>query len=214
MNDPIRIKYSFQFRKSSPIEIDLQIDAENLQCIAWRTVSAPVWVNLDFEQCGNCPLDPKKQPYCPLAARLLQVVQAFSNRNPADEVELTVRTIERTFNSVTSLQDALRSLVGIIMPCSGCPHLAVFRPMARFHLPVGSLAETIYRSTSMYMLAQFFKNDENSLHPIWWGARWRFKTHAERHFWRWEDALAGLSRQINFINWNCLTRSPNLIHLR
>lgn len=156
MNDPIRIKYSFQFRNSAPIEIDLQIDAENLQCIAWRTVSAPVWVNLDFEQCGNCPLDPKKQPYCPLAARLLQVVQTFSNRNPADEVELTVRTIERTFNTVTSLQDALRSLVGVIMPCSGCPHLAVFRPMARFHLPVGSLAETIYRSTSMYMLAQFF----------------------------------------------------------
>ncbi|KKN68559.1 hypothetical protein LCGC14_0449890 [marine sediment metagenome] len=37
----------------------------------------------------------------------------------------------------------------------------------------------------MDMLGTFFKNDENSLHPIWWGARWRFKAHAEEMFWRW-----------------------------
>jgi len=44
----------------------------------------------------------------------------------------------------------------VLMPLSGCPHLAAFRPMARFHLPIGSTAETIYRSASMYMLAQYF----------------------------------------------------------
>jgi len=156
MSDSLRISYAFRFSKGNPVEIDLQIDPETLQCTGWQTVSAPVWVNLDFEQCGNCPLDPSKQPYCPLALRLLQVVQSFSKRSPTDDVALTVRTLERTFDSATNLQDALRSLVGVIMPCSGCPHLAAFRPMARFHLPVGSLAETVYRSTSMYMLAQFF----------------------------------------------------------
>ena len=31
----------------------------------------------------------------------------------------------------------------------------------------------------------FFINDENSNYPIWWGARWRFKKHAEMRFWRW-----------------------------
>jgi len=156
MSDPIRISYEFQFRSGAPVEIDIQLNPENLESMAWRTVAAPAWVNLDFEQCANCPLDPAQTPYCPLALRMLQLIQAFGSHRPVEEVNLEVRTLERKFTIYTNLQDGLRSLVGVVMPASGCPHLAVFRPMARFHLPVGSLAETIYRSTSMYMLAQYF----------------------------------------------------------
>jgi hypothetical protein len=53
------------------------------------------------------------------------------------------------------------------------------------YIELGTSAEALGEIGRMDMLNQFFKNDENSNHPIWWGARWRFKQHAERAFWRW-----------------------------
>jgi len=52
-------------------------------------------------------------------------------------------------------------------------------------IELGTSSEALGCLGRMDMLGEFFKNDENSLHPIWWGARWRFKAHAERPFWRW-----------------------------
>ena len=46
--------------------------------------------------------------------------------------------------------------MGLIMATSGCPRTAFLKPMARFHLPFASEEETVYRVTSMYMLAQYF----------------------------------------------------------
>ena len=38
--------------------------------------------------------------------------------------------------------------------------MACFKPMARFHLPLATPEETLFRSSSMYLLAQYFlKND-------------------------------------------------------
>jgi hypothetical protein len=47
----------------------------------------------------------------------------------------------------------------------------------------------------MDALGMFFKNDENSMHPIWWGARWRFKQHAEQAFWKWVCSWARALRK-------------------
>jgi hypothetical protein len=53
------------------------------------------------------------------------------------------------------------------------------------YIELGTSAEALGELGRMDMLSQFFVNDENSMHPIWWGARWRFKQHAELAFWRW-----------------------------
>ena len=53
------------------------------------------------------------------------------------------------------------------------------------YIELGTSAEALGELGRMDMLSMFFKNDENSNHPIWWGARWRFKKHAETDFWRW-----------------------------
>lgn len=52
-------------------------------------------------------------------------------------------------------------------------------------IELGTSSEALGYMGRMDMLATFFKNNENSLFPIWWGARWYFKAHAERDFWRW-----------------------------
>lgn len=52
-------------------------------------------------------------------------------------------------------------------------------------IELGTSSEALGQLGRMDMLGTFFLNDENSHHPIWWGARWRFKKHAEIPFWRW-----------------------------
>jgi hypothetical protein len=47
----------------------------------------------------------------------------------------------------------------------------------------------------MDMLGEFFKNNEKSLHPIWFGAQWMFKPHSEQNFWRWVCTWARACRK-------------------
>lgn len=63
------------------------------------------------------------------------------------------------------------------------------------YIELGTSAEALGQMGRMDMLSMFFKNDENSNHPIWWGARWRFKAHAEQMFWRWVVSWARAFRK-------------------
>jgi hypothetical protein len=46
--------------------------------------------------------------------------------------------------------------MGLVIATCGCPHTAFFKAMGRFHLPLSSNEETLFRATSMYLLAQYF----------------------------------------------------------
>jgi hypothetical protein len=70
-------------------------------------------------------------------------------------VDVEVETCERKILQSTTAQRALGSLMGLIMAVSGCPHMAFFKPMARFHLPLATAEETIYRASSLYLLSQY-----------------------------------------------------------
>jgi hypothetical protein len=63
------------------------------------------------------------------------------------------------------------------------------------YIELGTSSEALGELGRMDMLGRFFKNDENSLHPIFWGARWRLKGHAERDFWRWVCSWARAMRR-------------------
>lgn len=62
-------------------------------------------------------------------------------------------------------------------------------------IELGTSSEALGQMGRMDMLSHFFKNDENSLHPIWWGARWRLKGHAKDLFWRWVCSWARAMRK-------------------
>ena len=81
-----------------------------------------------------------------------------------DNVSVEVITERRTIRKITDAQDALSAVLGLVIPTSGCPHTGYFRPMARFHLPMADTDETIYRATSMYLLAQYFKKKKGQNH--------------------------------------------------
>ena len=155
------IQYRIRMPDSREEVFDLVMDEENLELVGNIQQDKPEWARLDYHQCSHCPLTRETHPYCPVAENLSPVVSRFSAILSHDEIYLLVITKERRISQHTTAQKGISALMGLVMATSGCPHTVFFKPMARFHLPLASTEETIYRATSMYMLAQYFlKNKE------------------------------------------------------
>jgi hypothetical protein len=154
----LSITYCFKLSNEHEKVFPLLLDETSLELIGFIPDELPDWAKLGHHKCPHCPLSHTTVSHCPLASRIVPVVREFSEILSHHTVSLVVTTAERTVSQKTSAQRALCSLMGIIFASSGCPHTRYFKPMARFHLPLASEAETIYRSTSMYLMAQFFRH--------------------------------------------------------
>jgi len=154
------IKYYFTLPEGVREVFNLQIDAQEVELVGGMPDVLPSWAKLDFHQCPNCPLTPDTYSHCPLAAHLVDIVRRFEGLVSYSEIQVDVMTAERFITQETTVQRGMSSLMGLVMATSGCPHMAFFKPMARFHLPFASAEETVYRATSMYLLAQYFLHKE------------------------------------------------------
>lgn len=153
----MHITYTFIFDDGTTERFDLVFMQETLQA-AWPLPDElPEWCRLEYRKCPHCPFAPQEVRDCPLVARLVDVVMRLGHLVSYDEMLVEVETPERTVSQRTTAQRGVSSMLGLIIPTSGCPHTAFFRPMARFHLPFSSPDETFYRAASMYMLAQYFR---------------------------------------------------------
>ena len=63
------------------------------------------------------------------------------------------------------------------------------------YIELGTSSEALGYLGYMDMLSQFFKNDEGNLHPAFIGTKFRFKRHAEGHFWKWMASWARACRK-------------------
>jgi len=148
------IRYTIRLAGDREEVFDVRLDEETLEILCCIPEPAPPWTALGFEQCPNCPLDESTHPHCPLALGIAGIVQRFDDVISYDEVELDVETRNRHVSARTTSQRALRSLLGLVIAGSGCPHTAFFKPMARFHLPLASESETVARAVGTYLTAQ------------------------------------------------------------
>ncbi len=117
----------------------------------------PEWTRLDSFRCDHCARRGEDK-LCPLAVSLVRVVDRFQAIISHDRVELEVVNPERRVCQETTAQRALSSLMGLLIATSGCPHTEFLRPMARFHLPLASETETVFRAAASYMLGQYFRH--------------------------------------------------------
>ena len=156
----LKFKYVFKWDDGVKNSYQLELDPESITIKHPQPKQVPDWARLDFKQCPNCPLQIEQSPYCPMAYHLIEACTLFSDLHSHKELQLIVNTNERSIIKDTTAQRAISSLLGLIIPASGCPHTAFFRPMARFHLPLSSEDETIFRATGMYLLAQYFLNQD------------------------------------------------------
>lgn len=155
--EPIRYQYKFEFAKGRIETFDLLLTGDKLEPLAKLPEQLPEWTRLEFNKCSNCPLHPVEASHCPLAVRLLPIVDRMGNVVSIDEVNVKVTLDDRTVTRSATAQEGLSSLLGVVISTSGCPHTAFFKPMARFHLPFANTEETFYRAASMYMLGQYFR---------------------------------------------------------
>ncbi|WP_428603526.1 DUF6901 family protein [Sedimenticola sp.] len=142
--------------------INIRLDSQTLDRTNLSDIPPLAWTELAFEQCPHCPLAPHEHPSCPVAVGLADIAHRFDHIVSFDEIDLEVITEERQVTQHTTAQRAISSLLGLVIATSGCPHTAYFKPMARFHLPLASEENTIYRAAGMYLLAQFFLKKEGS----------------------------------------------------
>lgn len=117
----------------------------------------PAWTQLDFQQCGHCPLRPADSPHCPFAVALVAPVELLAQLPSYEQVEVDVRWRGREIRQQTSLQRALGSLLGALGATSGCPHTRLLKAMAWFHLPFSGTDETLYRVFGTYLLGQYLR---------------------------------------------------------
>jgi len=151
----IDFDYHFKFDDAKNIDFKVSLDKETLSLIPTVRVAYPEWARLDCHQCDHCPLNPAEHEYCPVAANLVDVVEAFQNSISYEEADITIVTKPRTYSKRASLQTAIGSLIGIYMVTSGCAVMDKLRPMVKMHLPFATMKETFYRAVAMYLVAQF-----------------------------------------------------------
>jgi hypothetical protein len=63
-------------------------------------------------------------------------------------------------------------------------------PSPNDYTELGNSSEALGDMAYMDMLQTFFKSNDDTLHPAHIGQAWRFKGHAEPHFWRWVASWA------------------------
>jgi hypothetical protein len=154
MSDPQRIRYLFDLPDGSRKSLDFTFDAADFRLSNAAPSAAPFWTELKFNQCANCPLNADEHPHCPAALQMASAIEPLNALVSFDTVGVTVTQAERTIYAETTAQQAMSSVLGLIMATAGCPWTDRFRPMARFHLPFASEVETVYRSISMFLLAR------------------------------------------------------------
>lgn len=152
----VALTYRFTFPDSQERVFELELDRDTAEMSPPDVPAPPAWTALTFNQCVGCPFKADDMPHCPAALQLAGVIDGFTDLVSYDKVRVSVESEERQVVATLPAQQALASLMGLIMASSGCPNTAVFRPMARFHLPFSSESETAYRVAAMYLLAQHY----------------------------------------------------------
>jgi hypothetical protein len=158
----LSIQYRFILADGDRRTFDLKIDPHKMELITRPPAQIPAWADLTFHQCPNCPLTPQTHPQCPLSLNLVNIVNTSGKLTSYEHIRVEVTTADRFITQETTAQKGISSMMGLVIATSGCPHTAVFKPMARFHTPLADVEETVYRAASMYLLAQYFLIQEGA----------------------------------------------------
>ncbi len=158
--------YEFEFPDGHKLNYAIHLDQKNMTLIGEPAKGLSEWTRLDYHQCGHCPLQKNDFPHCPIAANIEKLVDFFKDQISYKQCTVKVVTTKRTYLHKVTIQEGLYSIMGLLMATSGCPHMDFLKPMAYFHLPFSSVEETIIRTTSLYLLKQYFLWKHNR-QPDW-----------------------------------------------
>lgn len=149
--------YHINMEDGQQTQFHIVLDPESLTMIPVSSGPYPDWTALSYNQCQCCPLSSTTHNHCPIAVNIADLVDRFKNILSHKNCLVVCETVDRTYSKKTSAMEGLTSVFGIIMATSDCPVMNFLKPMARFHLPFSSVEETTARSTSLFLLGQYFE---------------------------------------------------------
>ena len=149
--------YHINMEDGQKTEFRIVLDPETLTMVPFSSGPYPDWTALSYNQCQCCPLSTATHDVCPIAVNIADLVDRFKNILSHKNCLVVCETLDRTYSKNTSAMEGLTSVFGIIMATSNCPVMNFLKPMARFHLPFSSVEETTARSTSLFLLGQYFE---------------------------------------------------------
>ncbi len=159
--NPFRFNYQFQFEDDYTKNYHIALDPKTLSLIPDVHRHKPQgWTRLNYKQCSACPLTIDSHPFCPIALNIMELVETFKDVLSYHNCTVVCETEDRTYSKNTSIMEGLSAIFGVIMATSDCPIMNFLKPMARFHLPFSNVEETTARTTSLYLLSQYFKYKE------------------------------------------------------
>jgi len=146
-----QIEYRFQLPTGD--ERCFPMDFDEDFALASPPPIGTLWTALDFAKCRHCPLSADAHPHCPLALQLIPLLEFAAPLVSFQHARVEIRTPSRMFVLDGPIQRGLSSLMGLLIPASGCPRTAALRPLARTHLPNASRGETLLRVLGTFLLA-------------------------------------------------------------
>lgn len=151
--------YKFILPDGETTQYDFQFDGERYNLIT-TDLKTPAWAELNFKQCDHCPYGEENPPkYCPAALQLAQVVQGIDHLVSYETVQVIITTTHRTVDQTCSAQEAISSLLELVIASCGCPHTEFQLPLGCFHQPLISAEEALWRTCASFMLAQYFRKE-------------------------------------------------------
>jgi len=145
-------QYTFRFEDGTSMSYEVDPDAAPT-----APFDLPFWTELDYHKCPGCPIPSSRGAICPAAASLSGVLTDFQARSSTEPCEVEVVSDQRRYLAKVRVQAGLRSLIGLIMPSSGCPTLGRLRTLARYHLPFADHDETLFRVVGSYLMMQYVR---------------------------------------------------------
>ncbi|MEI6984865.1 MAG: hypothetical protein WCK65_01955 [Rhodospirillaceae bacterium] len=158
--ETIEILYRFGLHDGTAYAFTLTIDAKTLRMRIPETPSGASWTLLASHQCSHCPLSTAKLTHCPAALNIESVIETLGFLISHEKVHLEIETAERRTSADVPAQNAISSILGLAIATSGCPHTAFLKPMARFHQPLASFEETIFRVMGTYLTGEYLRGLE------------------------------------------------------
>lgn len=157
---PRATSYTFEFENGHAWKYEFTFD-ETHRSMLPAGDEIREWTRLEFHKCSHCPLSSEQHPQCPVAMNLDRVVEDSKTTISFTRAKVTVTTRERSYLKECATQEGLRSLFGLLMASSGCPHLDWLRPLARLHLPFATPEENLFRVVSFQLLEDFLNGRQD-----------------------------------------------------
>lgn len=181
--------YRFDFPDTSKKRFLIKLDPDTYRYKPSNN-TPPDWALLGVGRCECCTLDLENNEYCPISANIADLVYAFKDTASHKSCTVSCISAARTCSKDTTVQDGLASIMGIIMATSGCPSMAILKPMACFHLPFATVEESMYRSVSAYLLRQYFSHTKGETCDF-------FMHRIQEHYSEVQMVNEGILKRIN-----------------